>query len=117
MLKIDKQDITLTRGDTAYLQFIPVIADDDGDPVDYKLIEGDSVVFRLKTDKIIFSKECIIDTENNTSILTLTEDDTKDLDFQTYYYEVELITNLEEHFTFIANQRFTIGKELDQHGN
>ena len=35
--------------------------------------------------------------------------------FQTYMYEIELVTLADEHFTFIANARFTIGKEVEEH--
>ena len=36
------------------------------------------------------------------------------LDFRTYYYEVELITADEDHYTFITG-RLTIGREIENH--
>lgn len=117
MLKIDKQNITLTRGDTAYLRFRPRIRINDNPIADYTFVEGDSVVFRLKKDDGIFEKNCVIDLENNTAILTLVPADTIGLQIKAYIYEVELITQYNEHFTFVADQYFTIGKEVEEHGN
>ena len=116
MLRIDNQDISLTRGDTAYLQFIPQVEGENHKRIDYVLNDGDTVIFRLKSTKSIFEKDCVIDLAENTSILVLVPDDTINLDFATYYYEVELVTIYGEHFTFIANKRFTIGKEIEPHG-
>ena len=117
MLKINKQNITLTRGDTAYLRFRPQIRMNNDPIADYTFESGDSVVFRLKKDDGILEKSCVIDLENNTAILTLVPGDTIDLLTKVYTYEVELITQYGEHFTFIADQYFTIGKEVEEHGN
>lgn len=114
MLKIERQNITLTRGDTAYLKFVPRVKQEDGTYDDYELQEGDVVTFRVKRTEI-FEKNCVIDLEENTAILTLVPEDTISWQVKPYSYEVELITNLGEHFTFIANQRFTIGEEIEQH--
>ena len=114
MLKIERQNITLTRGDTAYLKFIPKVRNAQGQLEDYKLQEGDVVIFRVQRPTI-FEKNCVIDLEENTAILTLVPEDTISWQVKPYSYEVELITSLGEHFTFIASQRFTIGEEIEQH--
>lgn len=114
MLKIERQNITLTRGDTAYLKFIPKVRGTDGTLTDYELQDGDDVVFRVQKSPN-FEKACSIDLEENTAILTLMPEDTLAWKVQQYNYEVELITNLGEHFTFIANQKFTIGEEIETH--
>lgn len=113
MLKIapNNRDIEMTRGDTAYLQAVPYL--DDGKTL-YELQEGDNVILRIKS-RPIFEKAADIDFENNTATITLVPEDTEFMDFQTYMYEIELVTLSEEHFTFIANARFTIGKEVEEH--
>jgi len=118
MLYIDKQEITLTRGDTAYLRFIPQVFNKKTcEWEDRILTEGDRVIFRISTsNNTVFEKECFINISDNTAKLTLDEEDTANLDFKTYYYEVELVSVLNEHFTFIAHQRFTVGKEEEKHG-
>lgn len=115
-LDIDKQSITLTRGDTAYIRFIPQVKNEQGRFVDRELEEGDTVIFRIKTSPDVFEKQCFIDYGGNRVVLNLVPSDTENLEFKTYYYEVELVTKYDEHFTFIENQRFTIGKEIEQHG-
>ena len=116
MLVVKGQEIYLTRADTAYLQFIPMEKiPEQKEPTPRILQNGDKVIFRLKTNGAVFEKECLIDLEENSCILSLEPTDTINLDFQTYKYEVELVTNIQEHFTFVADQRFTIGKEYEPH--
>ena len=114
MLKIERQTIMLTRGDTAYLKFIPKIRLENGTVEDYELQDGDVVIFRVQRNPI-FEKQADIDLENNTAILTLVPEDTLAWKTQQYNYEVELVTTLDEHFTFIANQKFIISEEIEQH--
>lgn len=118
MIIVDKQEITLTRGDTAYLRFIPLVKEYQTNTwVEKILEEGDRAFFRIKTNAAtVLEKECLVEIENNKIRLTIDPEDTIPLDFKTYYYEVELVTNLDEHFTFIAHQRFTVGKEEELHG-
>lgn len=112
MLKIDKQNITLTRGDTAYIE-VSTLQNADG--TDYEYNEDDKVYFRLKLDGSMFEKELIIDLENNKSTLILDPIDTENFAFGLYEYEMELVTAIGEHFTFIADKDFTISKELEVH--
>lgn len=114
MLKIERQNITLTRGDTAYLKFIPKVRGEGSSYEDYELQDGDVVIFRVQKNPI-FEKQAVIDLEENTAILTLIPEDTIDWKIQQYNYEVELVTALDEHFTFIANQKFIISEEIEQH--
>ena len=112
MLRIEGQDVYLTRGDTAYLQLIPKLQNKEL----YVLKQGDQIKFRLRDGSFLFEKDCDIDVENNFARLTLLPDDTVGLKYKMYRYECELITVDQEHFTFIADRQFTIGKELDDHG-
>lgn len=120
MLTIDnKNEIHLTRGDTAFIKPIPEIESEYNSGVFelYTFEDGDRVIFRLAVNSnTILEKECDIDFEENKAVLTLQPDDTKDLEVRTYYYCFELITATGNHFTFIENARFSLGKELEKRG-
>ena len=62
--------------------------------------------------ELIIEKEIPYDT----MILQLDEADTCELKFGTYYYEIELVTDANYHFTAIANTEFEICQELENHG-
>lgn len=111
LLLLEKQNVFITRSDTAYLQFIP---EDQKTKQEYEFQDGDSVIFRIQLDKDNFEKECFVDLATNECTLKLTPDETANLDFRTYYYEVELITADEDHYTFITG-RLTIGREIENH--
>ena len=86
----------------------------------YVLQEGDKIFFRLKRKAeddydVICEKECEIDVENNQAILKLVPIDTESCEFKEHRYECELVTFDDFHSTFIENQPFTIGKELEKH--
>lgn len=115
MLKIDDQNnITLTRGDTAYID-IDEWVDYDGNV--YYLEEGDRVYFRLRTTKQILTKELVVDWESNVATLIIEPRDTIPLPVAAHRYEIELVTANDEHFTFVANKIFTIDKEQEVHRN
>ena len=121
MLEVDGLSIYLTRGDSAILQATPTIKNDQGEKQPYVFVEGDKVIFRLKlkaedTYQVVCEKECSMDYVNNKAILHLVPDDTDGCEFKKYRYEFELITVEDFHSTFIENQEFTIGKELETHG-
>lgn len=121
MLKITGLDIYLTRGDSARIQAIPKIKDQEGERIPYTLEEGDQIIFRLKrkaddTYTPVVDKACNIDLENNKAVIYLQPEDTESCEFKDYRYEFELITHNDFHCTFIENQSFTIGKELEIHG-
>ena len=115
MLKIDGQAIYLTRGDTAEISVTATL--DDGTP--YEFANGDIIIFRMGLkpgQDIALEKECIVDTENNKAVLMLEPDDTKNMKFKVYRYEFELICAEDEgHYTFIVDQPFEIGKEIERY--
>lgn len=114
MLKIDKQSIYLTRGDTAEIATTATL--DTGDP--YEFASGDVVYFRmaLKPGRdVALEKQCTVDVENNKAVLYLDPDDTRNMDFKVYRYEFELICHEDGgHYTYIVDQPFEIGKEIEQ---
>jgi len=115
MQRVEGQSIYLTRGDTAEFAF--TATNDDG--TDYEFQNGDQVFFRMALkagDDVAVQKECIVDVENNKAVLILEPEDTQDCKFKVYRYEVELIA-IEDggHYTFITDQSFEIGKEIEAH--
>lgn len=114
-------EIHLTRGDTAFIEPIVEIEDKEKkgkfDPYEYQ--DGDRVIFRLALNvnsPLLIEKDCYIDLENNTATLTLNPEDTIGLEPKVYFYCMELVTVTDNHFTFIENTRFTIGKEMEKRG-
>lgn len=120
MLTINKWDIHLTRGDSAFLKPIPEVEKEDTPGVWelYELQEGDEIIFRLAINsKTVLEKSCDIDVENNKAVLELLPEDTENLEPRAYNYCFELITAADRHFTFIENARFDLGKEIEKHGD
>lgn len=112
MLVVSANRIQLTRGDTMILELS--LTDENGN--EYTPVDSDRIYFRVKRNAT--AKEILIEKEIpfDTCILQLNEADTKDLKFGTYYYEIELVTNTNYHFTAIANTEFEITEELESHG-
>ena len=110
MLKINKQTITLTKGDDASLRLVPRYKD----RTEYVLTEGDSAVFRIKFGHTLVELDCTLNLETNKIVANITPNDTKDFNPGIYRYEAELITSFGFHYTFIADQTFILGQEYEQ---
>jgi hypothetical protein len=111
MLVVTGNQIFLTRGDTLIL----TLALSNSDGSEYVPAEGDSIFFRLK--KFATYPNLLIEKEIDTStmILQLNEADTAGLAFGDYHYEIEVVTAGGMHDTVIADELFTIGKEIENH--
>ena len=112
MLVVSANKIQLTRGDTMILEV--TLRDEKGDV--YTPLETDKIYFRLKRNATAKDTLIVKEIPYDTRILQLNENDTKDLKFGVYYYEIELVTNANYHFTAIANTEFEITEELESHG-
>lgn len=112
MLKVLNNKIQLTRGDTMMLEVS--LKNEKGEV--YTPLSTDKIYFRVK--KSSTAKDTLIEKEipYDTMVLELEEVDTKDFRFGTYYYEVELVTEENHHYTAIANSEFEITTELESHG-
>lgn len=115
MLRISKTKISITRGDSAYIE----IGINNPDGTDYELQEGDTVQCQVRT--MANTGELLIDAsiENGKlyfedDVLTwhLVPEDTKDLEIGTYYYDIQLVTAAGDVFTFIENSPFKITDEV-----
>ena len=108
MLDVQNEKIYLTRGDTAYLEIELITQMGES----YTPVYGDKLFFRLKKSankgSLLLEKEINI----NTLTLELSPEDTANLEFGSYCYEVELVTALGQHFTVIENATFILGAEL-----
>lgn len=109
MLSIRRQAIMLTRGDSAYITFQMKKMDDSL----YELQDGDRVVFRFKVGKDLTEIDCAINVNDNIAALEILPEHTENLKTGQYKYEVELITFDGKRSTFIADQPFIIGRELE----
>lgn len=113
MLVIDGQHIHLTRGDSGYIDLFPMVKDPKTQKyVERILEEGDAIVFRAQVGNEILEKNCTIDLEQNLAQLSFLPSDTENLEFKTYFYEIEFISAHGEPYTCVEWQKFTIGKEI-----
>lgn len=99
MLKIDENRIYLTRGDTAYLFA----------QIDDEEIKG---TISLTVKKDIAGEELISKTIPIGESFVLVPEDTKDLDYGKYYYDVQINTDAGEIFTVIEKTPFYLREEV-----
>lgn len=106
MLKIKANgDVELTRGDTAH--FDVIITQPDGTA--YEFAAGDSLKLTVKKD---VNGDVLIQKAVENTEIDLAPEDTKDLEFGAYVYDVELTTASGDVYTVVPCSRFTIGKEV-----
>lgn len=104
---IDGTNISLTRGDSLILNFTIKKNDEDYTPV-----AGDVVRFALK-HHIPDDEPIILRTADTTEMtITLNPEDTKELAFGTYVYDIELTTVDGFVDTFIGPSKFKITEEV-----
>lgn len=101
--------ITLTRGDTFAADI--GISQPNGDP--YIPSEGDSVRFAMKRstkdDEVLILKEIPVETMR----LILDPEDTKDLEFGNYVYDIQLTKSTGEVDTFITKSTLVLTEEVE----
>ena len=107
---IKKKAITLTRGDTLKAQVH--ITDKEGNP--YEIQEGDKVRFAMKKTYNDADEDVLIvkDIPTDTLILTLDPEDTKNLPFGSYVYDIQLTSAAGEVDTFITKASLTLTEEV-----
>lgn len=112
----DDNTIELTRGDTAKIQ-IGIMQGEEA----YEMQTGDVVRFAVKRREFIGTTYrelkdeeplILIEIPNDTLVLTILPEHTKDLKFGTYLYDVELTMADGTVDTFIADQRFELTTEV-----
>ena len=108
MYKVDGNSIMLTRGDSFYAEV--GIYDAEGHA--YEVQSGDVIKFGLKQS----TKEstCLIEKtiDNNDLILYLSPEDTKELPFGNYVYDIEITFANGDVDTFINGASFQLKAEV-----
>lgn len=103
----DEKNIHLTRGDSANITVI--ITDMDGET--YEIKATDTVLFTVKincnTENIIIQK-----TIGVSGVISLLPEDTEDLKYGTYYYDVQLETQGGSVYTVLGVNKFILEKEV-----
>lgn len=115
MYEVDDNKITLTRGDTFYAM-VEMTRDDEP----YTPVEGDVLRFYLKRAEMNRSGTEYKDPEPlitvnipiATCLLKLESEDTKDLKFGEYVYDIELTFANGDVDTFINNCEFELVPEV-----
>ena len=107
--KVRKNTIFLTRGDTFKAHL--TINYPDGSV--YTPKEGDSIRFALKEN--IEDEECLIlrDIPIDTMLLVLYPEDTKELEFGNYVYDIQLTKANGDVDTFITASKFKLTAEVE----
>lgn len=106
MLNCQNNTITLTRGDTAVLKLD--IIDEQGIP--YDVTDSDVVIFTLKRsvlDKAVVFQKSMVDGK-----ITIQPQDTANLEYGQYFYNVELTKEDGFVATVIPPHRFVIAEEV-----
>ena len=108
MVKISGTTITMTRGDTLSTQ----VTIKNADGTDYDLQEGDVVRFALKKDYTDDEPLILKVLYNDDLVLLLEPNDTKQLEYGNYVYDIELTTEQGAVDTFISKARLTLTEEV-----
>ena len=126
-IKIDGKTITLTRGDTFRVRvpLYSVILDEHGEEqsrTPYVPQNGDTIRFAVKHPAMKSGKQykdetplIIKNIPTDSLVLTLNPEDTKDLDFDTYVYDMEITYGVDGSvYTFITAEegRFILTSEV-----
>lgn len=106
MLTCVNNNISITRGDSAI--FALAIKKADGEP--YKIGEGDTVIFTVK--KSTFDTKIITQKKVVDGVVRLHPEDTKGLEYGTYYYDVELTQADGFVSTVISPHKFIVEQEV-----
>lgn len=100
--------ITLTRGDT----FMADISINKQDDTPYTLVEGDSVRFAMKSSYEDTEPVLVKDIPIDALKLVIEPEDTKELSFGRYVYDVQLTKASGEVDTFITKAKLKLTEEV-----
>lgn len=107
--RVRNNTIYLTRGDT----FKAVLTINYPDGSIYEPKEGDSIRFAMKAD--VDDAECLIlrDIPIDTMMLVLNPEDTKELEFGSYVYDIQLTKANGDVDTFITASKLKLTAEVE----
>lgn len=101
--------IKLTRGDTAWLT-VDIDNASTGEP--YELDEDDELVLTVKASTKDDSPILIQKTINGSKVFHIEPDDTKDLKYAKYKYDIQLTTIAGDVYTIIEPSAFEVLAEV-----
>ncbi len=108
MFEVKGNDLYLTRGDTARLTVNITNVCDDGE---YTPAADD--VFRFTVKKNVYTKEPVFQkVTTGNAVFKISPSDTKNLDFATYVYDIELTTVSGDVYTIVPYSNIHILKEV-----
>ena len=113
MISVDSDyNITIIRGDSGYVT-VPLVEVIDGEETPYTPKEGETLRFAMAKKYGATEEECYIlrDIDINTLKLYFYPEDTKDLKFGTYKYDLEF-TNVDGYIDTIRRGNFIIAEEV-----
>lgn len=109
--RIDGRSIYLTRGDTFRAPVEAILPDSETEP--YVPVDGDTIRFAMKQNyedpKPLLVKDIPIDT----MMLVLDPEDTKDLPFGKYVFDIQLTYASGDTDTFLPKGRLHLTEEVD----
>lgn len=108
MFEINGTSITLTRGDSLY----STVKMKNPGGTDYQPQNGDSVRFALKRFYSDAEPVLIKQIPLDTLVLHLEPGDTKELEFGSYVYDIELTKANGDVDTFISTAEFILDREV-----
>ena len=106
---VKKTTITLTRGDTFHANII--MHDSDGEP--YYPVEGETIRFAMKKDYSDPEPLLLIDVPIETMELIITSEDTKELPFGNYVWDMQITRLNGDIDTFITKASLVLTEEVD----
>ena len=108
-IKIEGTTITMTRGDTLKVYTIPQYEDGS----EYEPEANDTIRFAMKRrfedTKTLLTKNISIDN----FLLHIEPNDTKELKFGHYVYDIQLMAVNGDVYTFVENAKFKLTPEVD----
>lgn len=109
MFEIDEQtqNIRITRGDSGLAESELYM-----DGVLYEMQEGDTISLGVKAD--YDDVECIFqkDVHENPAVFEFIPSDTKNLEFGTYYYDVQFVAANGFTVTYLEKKKFKVTEEV-----
>lgn len=107
--EISGTSISLTRGDT--FEALVSVTDSEGNP--YVPSEGDSIRFAMKSRYEDYAPILVKDIPIDTMTLVLKPEDTKNLKYGNYLYDIQLTRATGEVDTFIPRAKIKLLEEVD----
>lgn len=112
MLRINNDEIHLTRGDTAYIEIPLEIINPDNTTVPYIMANEDVLIFSVKTDTDKATEYCFQIINTGSNIFHIKPEHTCDCEYGKYKYDVQLTRVNGDVFTVVEPTCFKLTQEV-----